>query len=93
MPEMIPKSSEKITCECGYVLSKGNLARHKRERTHKLLMQEKNEEYYKNTIEELKKENNRIINNNNELIIEIQKTNERMDEIEKRMNKILRKIS
>jgi len=29
MTEMIPKSSEKITCECGYVLSKGNLARHK----------------------------------------------------------------
>ena len=42
MPEMTPKSSEKITCECGYVLSKGNLARHKRERTHKLLIQEKN---------------------------------------------------
>jgi len=89
MTEMIPKSSEKITCECGYVLSKGNLARHKR----KLLMQERNEEYYKNTIEELKKDNNRIIKTKNELIIDIQKVNERMNEIEKRMNKILRKIS
>jgi len=93
MTEMIPKSSEKITYECGYALSKGNLTRHKRERTHKLLMQEKNEEYYKKKIEELKKDNNRIIKTNNELIIDIQKTNERMHEIEKRMNKILRKVS
>jgi len=37
--EITPKSSEKVNCECGYYLSKGNLARYKRERTHLILMQ------------------------------------------------------